>query len=40
MTNNFLTYLYVSKKHVFAVLVAVAISYLPAIAQIKYVPSD
>ncbi|MDP3003231.1 MAG: glycoside hydrolase family 127 protein [Bacteroidales bacterium] len=40
MITNFLTYLYVSKKHVFAVLVTVAISFLPIQAQIKYMPSD
>ncbi|HZK95618.1 MAG TPA: beta-L-arabinofuranosidase domain-containing protein [Prolixibacteraceae bacterium] len=40
MTTNFLTYFFVSKKHVFAILVFLGISFFPVRAQIKYVPSD
>lgn len=40
MIPNFMTYLYVSKKHVFAILVSLAIGFLPMQSQIKYMPSD
>ena len=40
MLNNFLTYLNVSKKHAFSVLLIMAIGLLPVAAQIKYVPYD
>jgi DUF1680 family protein len=40
MTANLLTYFNVSKKHVFAILITVAISFLSIQAQIKYLPLD
>src|SRR5450759_1924514 len=40
MLINFLTYLNVSKKHAFSLLLIMAIGLLPVAAQIKYVPYD
>ena len=40
MKNNFLTYLNVSKKYAFSVLLTMVIGLLPVAAQIKYVPYD
>ena len=40
MITNFLPYLYISKKHVFAILVSLVLGFLPIHAQIKYMPSD